>query len=49
MQQRWEYNNVVGVLQLLGRDFARVISALCDDVMVLISIACRAEPLGQLI
>src|SRR4029077_14136458 len=44
MQQRREWDNIIGVLQLLLRDFS-VRAALRDDVMILIAAARSAKPL----
>jgi hypothetical protein len=43
MQQGRERDNIVGVLQLLLRNFSFVRATLCDDVMILITAAGAAK------
>lgn len=43
MQQRWDTNDVVGILNLLRRKIVRIHTTLLNDVVILITIAGSSE------
>ncbi len=49
MQQGWDTDYIFCFVKPLRRDVVCILAALGDDVMVLITIACRTKPLRQII